>query len=107
MSLDNGCPANVTPWRNDGGFAQYRCNESFFGDPDDPNHPLKMWTGYFVIIGLGVSFGVFTVLLVALEQYLFSTVRAQGGRFSWRLWQCVSWGGMGGRSGNRTGWSAA
>ncbi|OSX69523.1 hypothetical protein BU14_1430s0001, partial [Porphyra umbilicalis] len=71
---DTGCPVNVTPWRNDGGFAQYRCNESFFGDPSDPNHPLKMWTGYFVIIGLGVSFGVFTVLLVALEQYLFSTV---------------------------------
>eukprot|EP00170_Pyropia_yezoensis_P002121 contig_8966_g2125 len=68
-----GCDSEA-PWRNELDLPQYKCNESFFGDVSNPTHPLAIWTGYFVIVGLGVSFGIFTVLLVALEQYLFSTV---------------------------------
>nr|QPB67291.1 urea active transporter 3.1 [Bangia sp. ESS1] len=72
-----GCPSGEgvdPPFRNALNLPQYRCNASFFGDIKSPEHPLAVWTGYFVIVGLGISFGIFTVLLVALEQYLFSTV---------------------------------
>lgn len=70
------CPNPEATFRNALNLPQYKCNESFFGDISSPSHPLAIWTGYFVIVGLGISFGIFTVLLVALEQYLFSTVRA-------------------------------
>lgn len=92
LPAHEGCDSEA-PWRNELDLPQYKCNESFFGDVSNPTHPLAIWTGYFVIVGLGVSFGIFTVLLVALEQYLFSTVRWWGGA------GCGRFGG--GRGGGR------
>lgn len=99
-----GCDSEA-PWRNELDLPQYKCNESFFGDVSNPTHPLAIWTGYFVIVGLGVSFGIFTVLLVALEQYLFSTVRWWGGSGVWAVWggarggaaavKCMAFGAVG------------
>lgn len=57
----------VDPVRNYFGFRQYACSPSFFvGD----NPPLPSWVGYVIILGFGLMFGLFTVGLVYLEQFL-------------------------------------
>lgn len=45
---------------------QYACQETFFGE--EP--PLSLWVGYFILLAFGVFFGLFTVGLVWIEQYL-------------------------------------
>lgn len=53
--------------RNNFGFPRYRCFDSFF---DADNAPLPSWVGYVIILGFGLVFGLFTVGLVYLEQFL-------------------------------------
>lgn len=55
------------PVRNYFGFRRYECFTSFFADKEPP---LPKWAGYVIILGFGLIFGLFTVGLVYLEQYL-------------------------------------
>lgn len=57
---------DATPFRNFFGFKQYECFTAFFED----NIPLSKTFGYVIILVFGLAFGIFTVGLVYLEQYL-------------------------------------
>lgn len=57
------CAPGSEPFRNYFCDTQYQCQDSFFGN--DPT--LKTWVGYFIILGFGIGFGAFTLLLVYLE----------------------------------------
>lgn len=57
-----GCdPAS---FRNLFGLEQYRCKTSFFGG----SAPLSLGVGFFIVLGFGLVFGLFTVGLVYLER---------------------------------------
>lgn len=58
------CPGGS--FRNYFGFAEYECNDSFFGG----DAPLSLAVGYAIVLGFGLVFGLFTVGLVALERYI-------------------------------------
>lgn len=52
--------------RNFFNFTQYGCSTEFFTDP-----PLSKGIGYAVVLAFGITFGVITVGLVYLDQYIF------------------------------------
>lgn len=64
-----GCPSNVDPSeviRNYFNISQYRCRTQFFTE-----FPLSVGIGYAVVLAFGLAFGLATVALVYLDQYLF------------------------------------
>eukprot|EP00177_Eucheuma_denticulatum_P007499 GFKZ01013653.1.p1 GENE.GFKZ01013653.1~~GFKZ01013653.1.p1 ORF type:complete len:686 (-),score=74.92 GFKZ01013653.1:55-2082(-) len=62
-----GCDPSTAVRRNYFGFERYQCATQFFL-PEDPL--LSSAVGYVVILAFGLVFGLFTVGLVYLEQYL-------------------------------------
>lgn len=64
-----GCPSNIDPSeviRNYFNISKYRCRTEFFIDV-----PLSVGIGYAVVLAFGLTFGLATVALVYLDQYLF------------------------------------
>lgn len=62
-----GCSPGLNIFRNYFGFEQYACKERFF----DTTEPLlSKAVGFVILLAFGTVFGLFTVGLVYLEQYL-------------------------------------
>eukprot|EP00178_Gracilaria_changii_P014320 TRINITY_DN40431_c0_g1_i1.p1 TRINITY_DN40431_c0_g1~~TRINITY_DN40431_c0_g1_i1.p1 ORF type:complete len:683 (-),score=107.90 TRINITY_DN40431_c0_g1_i1:54-2102(-) len=58
--------ANSTDFRlNFFGFPQYKCQSEFF-----VKNSLPLWSGWVIVLAFGLVFGLFTVGLVYLEQYV-------------------------------------
>jgi urea-proton symporter len=53
-------------FRNYFGFEEYKCATSYFGGKP----PLSLASGYVIVLAFGLIFGLFTVGIVYLEQYL-------------------------------------
>eukprot|EP01134_Creolimax_fragrantissima_P003171 CFRG3171T1 len=63
------CPDGFVQFRNYWCFEEYACKDTFFGEES----PLPLWVGYFIILGFGVAFGLFTLLLVWLDRKILGT----------------------------------